>query len=219
MAKLKERREAIKLRREGKSYSEIKQQIKVSKSSLSLWLRNIPLTKKQLLRIEAKREKTIEKYRETMRLKRRKKLRGYYNNQFKKWIPLSEREIYIAGLFLYSGEGDKTKRSTVSLANTDPSVIRFTLLWIMKSLKISPEKIKIQLQLYSDMDVKKETSFWKRELKNKNLKFLKPYIKKTKRVDVDHKGFGHGTCTMFVHNTLLKENVMMALEAIYDNYT
>lgn len=219
MAKSKERRKAIKLRGEGKSYSEIKQQIKVSKSSLSLWLRNIPLSKKQLRRIESKREKTIEKYRETMRLKRQKKLRRYYDNQFKKWIPLSDREIFIAGLFLYSGEGDKTKRSTISLANTDPSVIKFTLLWIIKSLEVSPKKIKVQLQLYSDMNVEKETSFWKKELKNKNLKFLKPYIKKTKRIDIDHKGYGHGTCTMFVHDTVLKENVMMALEAIYDNYS
>ena len=37
----------------------------------------------------------------------------------------------------------------------------------------------------------------------------KPYIKKTNRSDIDQKGFGHGTCALFVHNTVLKENVLM----------
>lgn len=219
MAKVNEKRLAIQLRKEGKSYSEIKEKVKVSKSSLSLWLRRYPLTAKQLKRIEGKKAKTIERYIETMRLKREKKLKGYYEYQFNKWIPLSNREIYIAGLFLYSGEGDKTKRNTIALSNTDPSVIRFTILWIVKLLKIPTNKIKIQLQLYSDMDPVVEILFWKKRLKSKDLIFLNPYIKKTKRIDIDQKGFGHGTCTVFVHNTVLKENIMMALKAIYDKYS
>ena len=50
---LKER--AIKLRREGLSYSEILQKIPVAKSTLSLWLRSIGLSKKQVQRLTEKK--------------------------------------------------------------------------------------------------------------------------------------------------------------------
>lgn len=49
--KLKEKIRAIKLRKLGKSYSEIRKQVKVSKSTLSLWLRDIKLTPEQEKRI------------------------------------------------------------------------------------------------------------------------------------------------------------------------
>jgi transposase-like protein len=49
MAKRDEREEAIRLRVEGRySYSEILEQVRVSKSTLSLWLRDYPLTKEEI---------------------------------------------------------------------------------------------------------------------------------------------------------------------------
>jgi hypothetical protein len=48
--------------------------------------------------------------------------------------------------------------------------------------------------------------------------FKKPYIKHSKRSDIDQKGYGHGTCGIWVHDTILKENVMMAIKAITDKY-
>ena len=45
--KFKEKIRAIQLRKQGKSYSEILKKISVSRSTISLWLRNIKLTRKQ----------------------------------------------------------------------------------------------------------------------------------------------------------------------------
>ncbi len=45
--KLKEKKKARKLRKKGKSYSEILKKVKVSKSTLSVWLRDIKLTAEQ----------------------------------------------------------------------------------------------------------------------------------------------------------------------------
>ena len=53
---LKER--AIELRKQGLSYNEILLQIDVAKSSLSLWLRDIKLTKEQKNRLKKKKEST-----------------------------------------------------------------------------------------------------------------------------------------------------------------
>ena len=144
---------------------------------------------------------------------------GYYKDQLKKWLPITERELFIAGLFLYLGEGNKASRNAVGITNTDPSVVKFALYWIVNSLKVPLEKIRVQLHLYSDMKVQEEVDFWVKELSLERVSFTKPYIKKSTRENIDQKGFGHGTCGLIVHNTALKENILMAIRVITDNYS
>jgi len=57
---------AVKLRKEGKSYSQIKKIVKVSKSTLSYWLSKYPLTKKQIYKLQAVSPIRIEKFREAI---------------------------------------------------------------------------------------------------------------------------------------------------------
>jgi hypothetical protein len=219
MAKVLEKRKVIELRLQGKSYSEIKKIVNVSKSSLSLWLKNVPLTEEQILGLKKKKERAVERYRETMKLKRMRRSSCYYVNQINKWIPLSDREIFIAGLFLYLGEGNKVSRNSVGITNTDPSVIKFALYWIINSLKVPKEKVRVQLHLYNDMNFEKESNFWLRELQMEKSCLTKPYIKKSFKTSLDQKGFGHGTCGLFVHKTIIKENILLAIRAITDNYS
>lgn len=219
MAKVILKRKVIALRKEGKSYGDIRKILKVSKGSLSVWLKDIPLTEDQKFALKDRRKRAVETYRKTMRLKRSRRNSGYYLDQIRKWVPLSEREVFIAGLFLYLGEGNKASRNTVGITNTDPSVVKFALYWIINSLKVSKDKVRIQLHLYNDMDIEKEINFWLTELKMKRSYMVKPYIKKSLRMDIDQKGYGHGTCGLVVHNTVIKENILMAIRAITDNYS
>lgn len=218
MTKFIERTKVRQLRKEGKSYSEIRKIVKVSKSSLSLWLKDISLTTAQIKKIKGNKERAIERFIETMKLKREKKLLNYYENQKKKWLPLSNRELYIAGLFLYWGEGNKASRHTISISNTDPGVLKFALLWMTKSLGIPIKSIKISLQLYSDMEKVEATKYWSGELGIEEMQFNKPYIKTSTRDTIDQKGFGHGTCNVIAQNTYIKENLLMAIKAISDSH-
>ncbi len=69
--KLKEH--ALALRAQGLSYKEIKAKIPVAKSTISLWCRNVPLTKEQLKRLWEKRDNSLQGIRaiQTMFWKRR----------------------------------------------------------------------------------------------------------------------------------------------------
>ncbi len=218
MTKLSEKRRVIELRRTGKSYSEIKKVINVSKSSLSLWLKDVILTDEQMRGLKMKKVIAVERYKESMRKKRKEKLNGYYVDQIKKWIPLSKREKFIAGLFLYWGEGNKVSTNTVSISNTDPAVIRFAVYWIEKCLQIPEEEIYIKLHLYNDMDIEYETEFWSKTLGIGKDRFTRPYIKESLRKNIDQKGFGHGTCNISIYKTVIKENILMAIKAISNNY-
>jgi hypothetical protein len=219
MTKLLLKRRVIELRRSGKSYGEIKDLVSVSKSSLSLWLRNIPLTSDQVGRIKSKKGQAVEKFRETMKLKRQKRLQDYYKEQSKIYLPMTERELYYAGLFLYWGEGNKASRNTVSISNTDPDVLKFSLLWMVRCLKIPKYVIKVALHLYQDMNIESELSYWSKELGIPRRCFNKPYIKKTLRTSIDQKGFGHGTCNLIVQNTVIKEKLLMLIRSIADYYS
>lgn len=218
MTKTIERRRVVSLRKKGYTYSEIKRVIQVSKSSLSLWLKQYPLKPLQLKRIQVIKQKAIERFRETMKMKRINRQQKHYDEQKKVLFPFSKKELLKAGLFLYWGEGNKASKNAISISNTDPSVLKFGLYWLVKSMGIEKKDIKIYMHLYSDMNIKSEITFWSRELNIHRGQFIKPYIKNSKRSNLDQKGFGHGTCNIVVHNTILKEKILMGIKSIADYY-
>ncbi|PIS15238.1 hypothetical protein COT63_01025 [Candidatus Shapirobacteria bacterium CG09_land_8_20_14_0_10_38_17] len=218
MAKLKEHQKAIKLRKQGKSYSQIKKELNVSKSTLSLWLRGYPLSEERVRTLRDLSGVRIEKFRKTMQAKKDKRLAVCYDEEKKKLLPLSWKELLLAGLFLYWGEGVKSLTSSVSLNNTDPEIVKFFTYWLTKILRIPKGKIKIYVHLYQDMNIKRELDFWSKELNISRSQFAKPYIKKSKRENLTHKGFGHGTCGVCVGNVRLKERIIMSLKATADYY-
>src|SRR3989338_7426847 len=219
MVKLLEKIHVLSLRKEGKSYSQIKSVVKVSKSTLSNWLRDYPLSKERIRSLQALSEKRIENFRKTMLRKREMRLSEVYNKEKKKLLPLSKRELFLAGLFLYWGEGTKANKGELVISNTDPKVITFSLHWFIKILKVPKKKIKILVHLYKDMNIEKELQFWSELTKIPLSQFRKPYIKKTYSKSVTYKGaFGHGTCNIRIADTRLLEKVLMTIKAMGDYY-
>lgn len=220
MTRINDHNKAIVLRKQGMSYSQIKNELGISKSTLSCWLNNLPLSKERLRELRDNSEVRIEKFRETMRKKKEKRLKAIYFEQKKKIFPFSDRDLFIAGLFLYWGEGTKTDATRIRLANTDPAMIKFFIKWTGVCFKIPKEKLRIDLQLYSDMNITKEINYWSKKLKISTKQFTKPYIKKTNSQKIEHNkgGFKHGTCNIRFGNARLSERVLMSIKAITDEY-
>ena len=219
MTRFKDREKAIGLRKQGMSYSQIKKILKIHKSTLSMWLRKFPLSKERIRELRDKSEIRIEKFRETMRRKKEQRLGLCYTEQKKLLLPMDKRDIFIAGLFLYWGEGTKSHIAELAMANTDPSIIKFFIKWLSQCFDISKETLKVQLHLYQDMDVEKELFFWARTLCLSTQQFIKPYIKQSFLKDINHKGgFGHGTCSVKIGNARLSEKVLMAIKVMADKY-
>jgi len=219
MARLRDHEKTLTLRKQGMSYSQIRSIIKVSKSTLSLWLKNYPLSKERIKELRAFSEQRIERFRETVRQKREKRLTETYQTQKQLILPLSNRELFIAGLLLYWGEGTKCKRDGLSISNNDPSVIRFFIYWLKKSLAIPKKKIRILLHLYNDMNINNELNYWSKILRIPLRQFNRSYIKKTPSTRINHKGgFGHGTCNVRINSVPLAEKIFMSLKVISNKY-
>ncbi|MDP2951533.1 MAG: helix-turn-helix domain-containing protein [bacterium] len=218
MARIKDREKALSLRKQEMSYSQIKSKLKISKSTLSGWLKDYPLPPARIKELQHG-EKRIEKYRATMKKKREARLQKFFNEQKKLIFPFSKRELYLAGIFLYWGEGTKLQLTRLLVANTDPAIINFFLFWLVKSLGVPKTMVRIQLQLYSDMNIEKEIDFWSKALNITKQQFTRPYIKKSLSTRINHQGgFGHGTCGIRLGNARLAERTMMTIKAITEKY-
>lgn len=221
MSKIVLREQVIKLRLQGHTYGQIRRELAVPKSTLSDWLRNLPLSEEQLealsKNIERAKELGREKFREVFRNKRLYRLKQILDNQIKELLPLSDKELFLTGVFLYWGEGAK-KHGLVSISNTDPRVVRFALYWMTESLKIPKTKIRVNLHLYKDMNIEEAISFWSTILDIPKNQFRKPYIKKTNREGLTYKSFGHGTCRLYAGGVGLSEKIAMSIKAISDYY-
>lgn len=222
MARRLEKSLAIELRKKGKTYNEIIETLKVPKGTLSDWLSDYPLTEKQLYilskNIRKRRFLSIEKTIAVKHKKRQKRLEETYNRQRIDLLPLSRKELLVAGLFLYWGEGRKAITSSLSLNNTDPDVVKFYYYWLINILNIPKEKIRVALHVYKDMNVKGTINYWSRELRIPRSQFVKPYIKESLRSNINQKGFGHGTCGLYINDQRLKEQVILGIKAISDFY-
>ncbi len=214
MARYKEKSEAIKLRKKGYSYSQIKEKLGLSKSTLSGWLQPYPLSEKRIRELRDNNPQRIERYINTMRKKREFGFSIAYDQVKKDIGNLTERELFIAGFFLYWAEGGKTRRSTLVFTNTDPGMLKMYLKWL-KLLKVPKEKLKIKLHVYKDMNVQKEISFWSREFGIDKTKFNKTWVKKSKMTGLTYKSnFGHGTCNIILNDTSLAMYVLMGIKFI-----
>jgi len=204
------------MRHKGMSYSQIKEKLGISKSTLSGWLHDFPLSEKRIRELRADSPIRIERYRNTMRAKRDAKNKIAYQKIANRIGNISDREFLIAGLFLYWAEGSKTKAFSIGLTNTNPKMLIFFILWL-KFFNVPKFKLKVHLHLYSDMKIKKQIHFWSKMLKIPISQFRKPYIKKTTLSSVTYKnGFGQGTCSVIVENGPISDQVLMGVQYVQD---
>lgn len=212
MARIKDKEKAITLRLKGLSYSQIKKEMGLSKSTLSGWLKDYPLSENQIKELRDFNPQRIEKCRNTKAQKVKDRHESVYSKVSEDIGVLSEREIFISGLFLYWGEGSKSEKTTTGLSNTDPAMLKFFIKWLTL-VNVTKKALHVTLQLYTDMDIEKEIDFWSKELKLPRKLFKRPYIKASTLAGLTYKrGFGHGTCNIRVFNRDLAEYVHMAMK-------
>lgn len=202
------------MRKLGMSYTQIKDELGVSKSTLSGWLQHYPLSPERLKELRTNTERQIERIRDTKSRKRSARLAAVREQVERGISHLSDREILIAGLFLYWGEGGKTKPYTTTISNTDPAMLLFFIHWL-ELLGVDRNRIRAYVHLYADMDAEKEVKYWSTTLKLSKNAFRKPHIKNSNRCELTYKQrFSHGTCNIIFDNRDTAEYVSQALEVI-----
>ncbi len=99
---------------------------------------------------------------------------------FKKDLSIKDRELLVAGIMLYYGEGAKTG-TTVDLANSDPNILKLFLKFLRNICGINERRLRFYLYCFSDQNKIQLIKFWCKELKVNRDSFTRPYVRDTKK--------------------------------------
>lgn len=150
------KKRAIDLRKNHRrSLNEIMKELSMAKSTLSLWLRNYPLTnKEQIERRIVNINHSFKRYRNYLKkIKERVIKQALF--EFKK----NENDpFFMLGLGIYMGEGGKTRN--IKLNNTDEYILKIFKSWIEKYFKNLDYIFRGRLLLASWQNEKKCKSYW-----------------------------------------------------------
>jgi hypothetical protein len=164
----KDKQKALRLRKTGKSYNEIKELLGIPKSTLSYWLKDIKwstIIKDDLSR--AITEKSIIRLRQLNSIRGRHLSKLYLEAQSEardEFELFKFHPTFISGISIYWGEGDKLTRHLIRMGNIDPRMIKLFIKFLVEVCGVSRGKIRAHLLLYPDLDKKLCRSFWIKKL-------------------------------------------------------
>ena len=167
--KLTEQRQARQLRRAGLPLAEIAAALGVSKSSVSLWVRDVEFAGPVVRPIRGRR-------RDPNALQRRKQgeIERLLEEGRARVGRLSEREFLVAGVALYAGEGAK-RDGAVKFANSDPRMVAFFCSWLRHFFPIDESRLRVHLYLHQGLDLAAAIAFWSALTDIPASQFTKPY--------------------------------------------
>ncbi|QXE36476.1 hypothetical protein KQY30_21820 [Streptomyces sp. GMY02] len=155
------REKARELRLKGLTYDQIQLELGCSKSSISLWVRDLPKPEPRYTNEErrARMNAGLDHLRAAQDVERRETKRAAREEVGQ----LSDRELFIAGVTLYWAEGAKDKPyrrcEVLQFINSDPNVIRLYLRWL-DLLEIPRERLRFRVSIHESADVAEAEKFW-----------------------------------------------------------
>jgi predicted transcriptional regulator len=158
------RAKARALREQGLDYNRISAELGVSKSSVSLWVRDLP--RPQRLSYEECRKRAAEgvrRYWEAERPAREAKREAVRAAAAAQIGVLTQRELLIAGAIAYWCEGTKSKpqrqEDRVSFMNGDPRLIRFFLRFL-DAAGVNPAQVCYRVYIHENADIVGAGLYW-----------------------------------------------------------
>ncbi len=177
--KVAEQEKARRLRAQSRTLADIAETLGVSKSSVAVWVRDVPFTPSK------RRYGPHARYHpwQTRKLRQIKQMNEWGSDQIGR---LPEKAFLAAGAALYAGEGSKTGHS-VRFANTDPTMVRFFCAWLRCFFDIDESRLRVRVYLHEGLDLDAAEHFWAEATRVPRTQFGKPYravadssIRKTK---------------------------------------
>jgi predicted transcriptional regulator len=188
------RDQARELRTQGLSYNEIVAQLGVSKSSVSLWVRDIPCPERFAYVHNERRQEGLRKFNAARTARQAAETEAAAAEIGE----LTDREVLIAGAIAYWCEGTKNKphrmANRVVFVNSDPGLVNFFLRFLDVT-GVNREDLIFRVQIHENADAEAAQRFWLEvtgahpsQLRSPTLKHHNP---KTRRANV---GDGYHGC-------------------------
>ncbi|WP_030690293.1 hypothetical protein [Streptomyces globisporus] len=155
------RARARELRLQGMTYDQIQMELGCSKSSISLWVRDLPKVDRRTP-TEQGREAALKRWAHEGPIREAARTAAVREAQAAIGA-LGERELFLVGVALYWAEGSKSKPyrrdEAVAFINSDPGVISVYLAWL-DLLRIPREQLSFRVMIHESADVTGAEAYW-----------------------------------------------------------
>ncbi|MFH8772195.1 helix-turn-helix domain-containing protein [Streptomyces sp. NPDC017958] len=173
------RESARELRRQGWTYDRIQAALGCSRSSVSLWVRDLPKPEPQYTQEE--QLALMQEGLARCRTAERAKLKESKVSATREIGGLTDRELFLVGVGLYWAEGSKSKpydrRERAIFVNSDPGVILTYLAWL-DLLDVDRERLTFRVLIHESADVEAAHRYWAAVADVDVSVFAKPTLKK-----------------------------------------
>ena len=141
------------MRAEAYTLLEIADSLRVSKSSVSLWVRDVEFEARP--RRAGVRRRTPNK----LQLAKQAEIDAMLDWGRERIGKLDDEAFLAAGAALYAGEGAKTD-GAVKFANSDPRTMAFFCAWFRHFFDIDESRLRLRIYLHKGLDIDEATAFW-----------------------------------------------------------
>jgi transposase-like protein len=211
-----ERRRARELRKKrGYSIKQIAAILGVSRSSVSLWVRDIELTEEQHERLRERNPIYNPQLagRSVTSLRRRAERRACQEDG--RALARRRDPLHVAGCMLYWAEGWKAQNQ-VHFSNSDPEMVKFFVAFLRRSFGVRDEDIRLTCNLFADHAERQREieQFWlavtglpEASLRRSIVNVYSKYSAKKRRNKLPY-----GTCRVVVHKTSVVQSIYGAIQ-------
>jgi hypothetical protein len=165
--KTTERQRARELRADAWTLQEIATELHVSRSSVSVWVRDVVFDPKP-------RQRPVFRNPSSLHLRKLAEIEAADAWGADRLGSLDDLAFLAAGTALYAGEGAKTDHS-VNFANTDPEMIRFFCVWLRRFFTIDEARLRVRVYLHEGLDIAATHAYWSQITGVPQSQFRKPY--------------------------------------------
>lgn len=175
-----EKQRAIELRKKGYSYKDIMREIPVAKSSVSLWLKDTPLTESEKHFLKKRKDSNITMGRiRSATANRQNKINK--DNLLLQTAKLEFEKykldpLFHTGISLYWAEGAK-RNSMFHFMNSDSEMIEMVILWLDKFTEYKREDFGFRLYIHHPFIRDNWEVWWQKQLRADSSQFKKTIIK------------------------------------------
>lgn len=214
----KDKEKAIQLRHQGKSYKQIHRELGIGTSTLAWWFKHEPWSQEIKARLSAEvswsNPRSLELLAQANRERWKLKHEQYRTTAVKEFPKFKHNPLFLAGVMLYWGEGDKkVKNCLVSLSNSDPEMIKIFNNFLISVCGVSRERIKLSLILYPDLIDSVQKNLWSKLTNIPITNFNKSSFIKGRHPT---KRNSYGVCLIRVSSRYLKEKIIAWIK-LYQN--
>lgn len=179
-----EKIKAFELRRQGKSYNEIQKLLKIPKSTLSLWLKNLSISQKvkdeNISRAKMKWAANIIAFNQKRASEIRQKSAQLIRQSAQEISPLKNLDLKILGAALYWAEGYNRAKWHAVFCNSDPDMVKLMMRFFREICKVSEDRFRPQVQIHENVSIETSENYWANVTRLPRRLFRKALIAKPK---------------------------------------